>query len=78
MLDALPSTTLPIYRGLGQVPNMLARMPSGLVVCLSYCCNIVSREQMIPILDVGYRAILRVLGGIVILHLTFYYLLVNI
>ena len=29
--DALPATTLPIYPGLGQAPNMLACMPSGLV-----------------------------------------------
>ena len=31
MPDALPDTTLPIYPGLGQAPNMLACMPSGLV-----------------------------------------------
>jgi len=29
--DALPYTTLPIYPGLGQAPNMLACIPSGLV-----------------------------------------------
>jgi len=29
--DALPATTLPIYLGLGQAPNMLACIPSGLV-----------------------------------------------
>jgi len=29
--DALPSTTLPIYPGLGQSPNMLACIPGGLV-----------------------------------------------
>jgi len=29
--DALPGTTLPIYPGLGQAPNMLACIPSGLV-----------------------------------------------
>jgi len=29
--DALPGTTLPIYPGLGQAPNMLACTPSGLV-----------------------------------------------
>ena len=45
---------------------MLACIPSGLVMCLWQCCNIVSREQTIPILDVGYRVILRVSGGIVI------------
>ena len=27
--DALPDTTLPIYPGLGQAPNMLACIPSG-------------------------------------------------
>jgi len=32
-LDALPDTTLPIYPGLGQARNMLACIPSGLVVC---------------------------------------------
>jgi len=32
MPDALPGTTLPIYPGLGQVPNMLACIPSGLVM----------------------------------------------
>ena len=30
MLDALPGTTLPIYPGLGQAPNMLACIPGGL------------------------------------------------
>ena len=30
-LDALPAATLPIYPGFGQVPNMLACIPSGLV-----------------------------------------------
>ena len=29
--DALPATTLPLYRGLGQAPKMLAWTPSGLV-----------------------------------------------
>jgi len=29
--DALPATTLPIYPGLEQAPNMLACIPSGLV-----------------------------------------------
>jgi len=29
--DALPDTTLPIYPGLEQAPNMLAFIPSGLV-----------------------------------------------
>jgi len=29
--DALPYTTLPIYPGLGQAPNMLSSIPSGLV-----------------------------------------------
>jgi len=32
MPDALPDTTLPIYPGLGQAPNMLACIPGGLVV----------------------------------------------
>jgi len=31
MQDALPYTTLPIYPGLGQAPNMLACIPGGLV-----------------------------------------------
>ena len=31
MPDTLPSTTLPIYPGLGQAPNMLACIHSGLV-----------------------------------------------
>jgi len=31
MQDALPYITLPIYPGLGQAPNMLACVPSGLV-----------------------------------------------
>jgi len=31
MLDALPATTLPIYRGLGQAPIMLVCIPSALV-----------------------------------------------
>ena len=31
MPDALPDTTLPIYPGLGQPPNMLACIPNGLV-----------------------------------------------
>ena len=30
MPDALPASTLPIYPGLGQAPNMLACIPSGL------------------------------------------------
>jgi len=29
--DTLPDTTLPIYPGLGQEPNMLACIPGGLV-----------------------------------------------
>jgi len=29
--DALPAATLPIYPGLGQAPNMLACIPSGMV-----------------------------------------------
>ena len=29
--DALPAATLPIYPGLGQAPNMLACIPSGVV-----------------------------------------------
>jgi len=31
MLDALPATTLPLYAGLGQAPNMLVCIPSGVV-----------------------------------------------
>ena len=31
-LDTLPATTLPIYPGLGQAPNMLACIPNGLVI----------------------------------------------
>jgi len=31
MPGALPGTALPIYRGLGQAPNMLACIPGGLV-----------------------------------------------
>jgi len=30
--DALPYTTLPIYPGLGQAPNMLACIPGGYAV----------------------------------------------
>jgi len=30
--DALPYTTLPIYPGLGQAPNMLASITGGLVM----------------------------------------------
>jgi len=30
--DALPTTTLPIYPGLGQAQNMLACIPHGLVL----------------------------------------------
>jgi len=38
MQDALPYTTLPIYPGLGQAPNMLACIPGGLVYwILGYC-----------------------------------------
>jgi len=29
--DALPAATLPLYPGLGQAPNMLACIPSGVV-----------------------------------------------
>jgi len=32
MPDALPGTTLPIYPGLGQAPNMLACIPGGMLV----------------------------------------------
>ena len=31
MSDAFPGTTIPIYPGLGQAPNMLACIPCGLV-----------------------------------------------
>ena len=34
MPDALPDTTLPIYPGLGQAPNVLACILSGLVIWL--------------------------------------------
>jgi len=37
-LDALPATTLSLYPGLGQTPNMLACIPSG-VVCQSFRAN---------------------------------------
>jgi len=37
--DALPGTTLPIYRGLGQAPNMLACIPGGLVLSPNNSCN---------------------------------------
>jgi len=30
--DALPAATLPLYPGLGQAPNMLACIPSGVVI----------------------------------------------
>jgi len=41
MPDALPAATLPIYPGLGQVPNMLACIPSSLVInsILLVCCS---------------------------------------
>jgi len=32
MPDALPATTLPLYPGLGQAPNMLACIRSGVVI----------------------------------------------
>jgi len=32
MPDTLPDTTLPIYPGLGQAPNMLACIPVGLII----------------------------------------------
>jgi len=45
--DALPDTTLPIYPGLGQAPNMLACIPGGLVkrykdqLCVNFkSCNL--------------------------------------
>jgi len=31
MLDAIPAATLPLCPGLGQAPNMLACIPSGVV-----------------------------------------------
>jgi len=34
MPDALPAAALPVYRGLGQAPNMLVCIPSGLVVVI--------------------------------------------
>jgi len=38
--DALPATTLPIYPGLEQAPNMLACIPSGLVhIQIHYSSN---------------------------------------
>jgi len=36
MLDALPATTLPIYPGLSQAPNMLACIPGGSVITAAY------------------------------------------
>ena len=32
MPDALPAATLPLYPGLGQASNMLACIPSGVVI----------------------------------------------
>jgi len=37
-LDALPAATLPLYPGLGQAPNMLVCIPSGLVEMI-YCTD---------------------------------------
>jgi len=37
MSDALPGTTLPLYPGLGQVSNILACIPSGLVIFYQLC-----------------------------------------
>jgi len=34
MQGALPCTTLPIYPGLGQAPNMLACIPGGLMMMM--------------------------------------------
>ena len=36
-LDALPAATLPIYPGLGQAPNLLACIPSGVVFTAKQC-----------------------------------------
>jgi len=36
MPDALPGTTLPIYPGLGQAPNMPACIPGGLQLILFF------------------------------------------
>jgi len=39
VLDALPSTTLPLYLGLGQALNMLACIPSGVVILFHNTCQ---------------------------------------
>ena len=44
MPDTLPSTTLPIYPGLGQAPNMLACIPLDLINISSNSFGI---EQMV-------------------------------
>jgi len=36
MQDTFLGTTLPIYPGLGQAPNMLACLPGGLVFCSTF------------------------------------------
>jgi len=48
--DALPGTTLSIYPGLEQAPNMLASIPSG---WLSSLCSIISRRWQTKIWHLG-------------------------
>jgi len=59
-LDAFPDTTLPIYPGLGQAPNMLACIPGGLmfikkmaVKIEKFCLYNASTELSLPILAVA-------------------------
>jgi len=45
-LDALPAATVPLYPGLGQAPNMLACIPSGVVkICLPRYWKCLDREM---------------------------------
>jgi len=45
MQDALPYTTLPIYSGLGQAPNMVDCIPGGLVD--GFYCQMVPKIQLV-------------------------------
>jgi len=53
MLGAVPGTTLPIYPVLGQAPNMLACIPSGLIVYPVDCICLIYRVLVHVFRDVS-------------------------
>ena len=69
--DALPYTTLPIYPGLGQAPNMLACIPSGLVHSVALAVKQVFAKNLA--FDLRHALIWRLLCILFLLNIKYIY-----